>query len=332
MLEEQKVLGSITELLAAAGEHVGELRAIDSVGKSGAALDRVTIDGEPYVVKYLDPAADWTIRIAEVPGTAPVEVWRRGLLHALPPEIDSPIVGVADLGASSVLLMRDISPTLVPGGDDPIPLTQHEGFLDAMAAMHVRFWESTEAIDVVSAERRYLELSPVMAEAEAALGSDHLVPQLVARGWPMFAEIAPRAADVVLPLARDPRPLVAAMADTPQTFVHGNWKLDNLGTDDRGRTVLFDWELPGRGTPLSDVAWYLAINCRRLPISKEQTIEVYRDALHRRGIDTRDWWDRQLGLSLLGALVHFGWEKSLGGYDEELAWWEARALEAAPLL
>ena len=37
-------------------------------------------------------------------------------------------------------------------------------------------------------------------------------------------------------------------------------------------------------------------------------------------------------LSLLGALVQFGWEKALGGYDEELVWWEAKAIQAAPLL
>ncbi|RNL78342.1 phosphotransferase [Nocardioides marmorisolisilvae] len=328
MLEPRTVLDSVEELLAGADG----LTAIDSVGKSGAALDRVTIDGAPYVVKYLDPDVDWTIRVAQVPATAPVEVWRRGLLHALPPEIDSPIVGVASLGAKAVLLMRDVSPWLVPVGDDPIPAAQNEGFLDHMAAMHVHFWASAEAIDVVTPERRYLELSPQMAEAEAELGSDHLVPQLVARGWPLFGEVAPRAAAVVLPLAHDPRPLVAAMENTPQTFIHGNWKLDNLGTHDDGRTILFDWELPGRGAPLADVAWYLAINCRRLPVSKEQALEIYRDALHRRGVDTRPWWDRQLGLALIGALVHFGWEKALGGYDEELAWWEDRVLENAHLL
>ncbi|MFL6158744.1 MAG: phosphotransferase [Marmoricola sp.] len=328
MLDPQPVLDSVEELLAGADG----LTAIESVGKSGASLDRVTIGGDRYVVKYLDPDSDWTIRIAQVPATAPVEVWRRGLLHALPPEIDSPIVAVASFGERAALLMRDVSPWLVPGGDDPVPLAQHEGFMDHLAAMHVHFWESTDAIDVVTAERRYLELSPAMAEAEAALGSDHLVPQLVARGWPEFAEVAPRAAAVVMPLAHDPRPLVAAMSDTPQTFIHGNWKLDNLGTHDDGRTILFDWEMPGRGAPLADVAWYLAINCRRLPISKEQTLEVYRDALHRRGVDTRGWWDRQLGLALIGALVHFGWEKALGGYDDELAWWEDRVLEGAPLL
>ena len=55
-------------------------------------------------------------------------------------------------------------------------------------------------------------------------------------------------------------------------------------------------------------------------------------SLERRGVDTSVWWDRQLALSLLGALVQFGWEKAFGGLDSELAWWQDRALEGARLL
>ena len=50
------------------------------------------------------------------------------------------------------------------------------------------------------------------------------------------------------------------------------------------------------------------------------------------GIDTEPWWDRQLALCLLGAMVLFGWEKALGGYDEELAWWETKIMPGAALL
>jgi hypothetical protein len=96
--------------------------------------------------------------------------------------------------------------------------------------------------------------------------------------------------------------------------------------------VVLDWEQPGRGAALSDLAWYLAINCRRLPQSKEGSIAAYREAIEACGIDTGPWWERQLGLSLLGAMVLFGWEKALGGYDEELAWWETQAVRAAALL
>ena len=152
------------------------------------------------------------------------------------------------------------------------------------------------------------------------------------RGWPLLEEVAPRAAEVVVPLVHEPGPLVAGLAATPQTLVHGNWKLDNLGTDPEGRTILLDWELPGRGAPVSDLAWYLAVNCRRLPTTKEQAIEAYRAALERHGVDTGPWWERQLGLCLVGALVQFGWEKALGGRDDELVWWEEQAVRGAGLL
>ena len=42
---------------------------------------------------------------------------------------------------------------------------------------------------------------------------------------------------------------------------------------------------------------------------------------------TAGWWDRALALSLLGALVWFGWEKALGGPGAELDWWLDRGAE-----
>jgi hypothetical protein len=308
-------------------------------GKSGATMERVVIGGQPYVLKHLDLAEDWTMRASGCLRGAPLMLWERGILARLPDCINQPIIGAAPEpgpgpapSGGCALLMHDVTPWLIPATDAPITASQHRGFLQHMSALHAAFWGCGPEFDVVPAMHRYLELSPWMAEAEAAIGSPHLVPQLVAKGWPLLAAVAPAAAAVVVPLARDPGPLVDALAGTPHTFVHSNWKLDNLGVDDAGRTVVLDWEQPGRGAPLSDLAWYLAINCRRLPQSKEDSIAVYRDALEERGIDTEPWWDRQLALCLLGALVQFGWEKALGGYDEELAWWETKAVQAAALL
>jgi hypothetical protein len=301
-------------------------------GKSGARLERVVIEGQPYVLKHLDLADDWTMRASGCLRGAPLMLWQRGILARLPDCISQPITGVAPEPRGCALLMRDVTPWLVPVTDEPISLAQHLRFVRHMAALHASFWDCGSECDVVPAMHRYLELSPWLAQAEAAIGSGHLVPRLVGEGWHRLAEVAPAAAAIVTPLARDPGPLVAALDSTPRTFVHSNWKLDNLGTDDAGRTVLLDWEQPGRGAALSDLAWYLAINCRRLPQSKEDSIAAYRTALEACGVGTGPWWDRQLALSLLGALVQFGWEKALGGYDEELAWWEAQAVRAAPLL
>lgn len=328
---DRPVLGSVDALLAGAATRV----EIDAPGKSGAVLERITRDGATYVVKYLDHDQDWSLRAAGVPGSPTVALWRRGILDRLPAEIVQPIVAVAhdtERPTLSAVLMRDVGEWLIPAVDDPITPEQNETFLDHLAALHAAFWETTDDIDVVPAEDRYLELSPRTAEREASLGQDHLVPRLIGQGWPLLEEVAPRAAAVVVPLVHDPAPLLTALATTPQTLVHGNWKLDNLGIDDQGRTILLDWETPGRGAGTADLAWYLAINCRRLPVSKERCAELYRAALERRGIDTAGWFDRQLALALLGALVQFGWEKAFSGYDDELAWWEARAVEGAGLL
>ena len=336
MLEAPVVFASVTELIAGATSRVS---LTEGAGKSGARIERLVIGGQPYVLKHLDLAQDWTMRASGCLRGAPLLAWERGLLARLPACFNQPIVGVALTGGDGsvpsggcALLMRDVSPWLVPVTDEPISLEQHLRFLRHMAALHAAFWACGSECEVVPVMHRYLELSPWLAHAEAAVGSAHLVPRLVGEGWPRLAEVAPAAAAVVAPLARDPGPLVEALEGTPQTFVHGNWKLDNLGTDADGRTVVLDWEQPGRGAPLSDLAWYLAINCRRLPQGKENSIAAYRRALEEQGISTEAWWDRQLALCLLGALVQFGWEKALGGYDEELAWWETQAVRAAPLL
>jgi hypothetical protein len=320
----------VAAMLAGATERSGFGEA---PGKSGARLERVVIGGERYVLKHLDLAEDWTLRASGCLRGAPLVLWERGILARLPACFNQPIVGAAPATSGGcALLMRDVTPWLVPATDAPITSGQHAMFLRHMAALHAEFWDCGPEFDVVPAMHRYLELSPWTAVAEQSAGSAHLVPRLVAQGWPLLAEVAPAVAAVVTPLAHDPGPLVEALAGTPQTFVHSNWKLDNLGTDDAGRTVVLDWEQPGRGAALSDLAWYLAINCRRLPQSKEDSIAAYRQELAAFGIDTEPWWERQLALCLLGALVQFGWEKALGGYDEELAWWETNALPAAALL
>ncbi|HEY5013133.1 MAG TPA: phosphotransferase [Acidimicrobiia bacterium] len=306
--------------------------------KSGARFERVVIGGESFVVKYLDLRDDWTMRSTGQLEYAPVALWRRGLLDRLPACFEQPIVGVGyadtdgEQGKRVALLMRDVGAWLVPDGDAVLSLDLHLQLLEHLAVLSAAFWGGGHDLEIVPMTNRYLELSPWTAITETAIGSDALVPSLVGEGWQRFPTVAPAAAEVVLALANDPSPLVAALETTPLTFVHGNWKLGNLGCTDDHRTVLIDWETPGIGTACSELAWYLAINCARLPHSKEDAIDEFRVALALHGIDTDQWWDRQLGLALLGGLVQFGWEKALGGRNAELEWWEARAVDGARYL
>ena len=254
---------TVSELLAGAYD----VRPLDDApGKSGARLEKLRIDGVDLVAKYLDPDLDWTVRASGVLGGPVARLWTSGILHRLPDCLNQPIVGVAiddaaveagaagavevpvdaatpggggrpgptrprSKGPCTVLLMRDVGPDLIPATDEPLPLATHLRLLGHMAAMHAAFWGGGPEIEVVPVMHRYLELSPWTALAESAIGSTHLVPELIGRGWPLLGQVAPAAAAVVTPLAWDPGPLVQALSATPQTFVHGNWKLDNLGTD-----------------------------------------------------------------------------------------------------
>ena len=329
-----KLVGTLDRVLAGAADRAPMNNAD---GKSGARFERVTIDGERFVVKYLDIRDDWTMRATGQLAYAPVLLWRRGLLDRLPACFLQPIVDVATVDGTPddrqvALLMRDVGEWLVPEGDEVLSLDTHLQLLDHLATLCAVFWGGGHDLELVPMMNRFLEISPWTAIAEAAIGSDALVPKLVGQGWERFPSEAPAAAELVVALANDPSPLVTALETTPVTFVHGNWKLGNLGVTDDGRTVLFDWETPGIGTACSELAWYLAINSARLPHSKEEAIEAFRIALALHGVETAPWWDKQLGLALLGGCVQFGWEKALGGRNAELEWWEARALEGAQYL
>jgi thiamine kinase-like enzyme len=107
--------------------------------------------------------------------------------------------------------------------------------------------------------------------------------------------------------------------------------MGNLGRHLDGRTILIDWAYLGAGPATWELAWYLALNRARLPETKEQTIERYREALDAAGIDTDGWFDRQLALSMLGMMCLIGWEKALGDADE-IEWWQERAVPATQLL
>jgi hypothetical protein len=320
-------VNAIDELLAGATERT-RLEADD--GKSGVPIERVVIAGKRYIAKHMEVAGDWLARATGDLGMRQLLLWETGMYQRMPSCIDPVVVAAARDGRRGVLLMHDVGEHLVPEGDDPIPLEQHLRFLNHLAALHTAFWGWDDPIGLTTDGLRYAMFGPCVVQVETGFG-DSPIPPLIGRGHELLRAAGTRGARIALALLDDPDPLLAALACTPHTFLHGDTKMGNLGSLPDGRTIAIDWAYAGPGEATAEITWYLAINAARLPHSKEDTIAAYRAALERNGIVTDPWWDAQIALSLLGAFVQFGWEKALGGGDE-LAWWDARAAEAEPFL
>jgi hypothetical protein len=316
---------------------------------SGSRFLAVETDGEAgrrYVVKRLAREWDWLMRVTGDERGRPIVAWQTGLLDRLPPEIVHGVVACARDGDGWAILMRDFSGHLIPPGDEPIAAADNERFLAAMAAMHAAFWETPRVADPAlgfcDLEHHYLEFSPAVVRREVGT---HPIPGHVVDGWALLPDLlSPAVVAVLQPLLADPTPLCDALRRYPQTVIHGDWKLGNLGLlPAPGRqVVLLDWAVVGPAPPAVDLAWWLAVNSARLPISKEATTAIFRDHLAARLGPRFDeaWWRPQLALGLLGGFLQLGWPKLLGAAHgpieavrarerAELAWWSERVLAGA---
>jgi len=324
------VATSLDELLAGATSRE-PLKHADS--KSGASFERVVIDGASYVVKHFT-SPDWLADASHDASCRSVGLFEDGVYDAVADIVDSTVVGAARLGEPdgwpAALLMRDASVDFIPE-DAPVDLDTQAAFLDAMAGLHARYWLSPPKTTYMPFELNFHLLSPRRAKVEREeLGDRSDVLRAVPVGWARVAEQAPRAWDVVAPLLDEPAPAVAVCERGPKTYLHGDWKMGNLGRRADGRVVLVDWDRPNVGPAPIDIAWYVAVNVDRLPESKDATIDRYRHALQAHGVATEAWWDEQLAVSLLGAFLLLGWSKA--GQPDELDWWTEVVVDAATRL
>jgi hypothetical protein len=315
------------EDLFAGAESREPMKTADS--KSSAQFERVTIAGERYVVKHFS-GDDWLAEASADTTARAVSMWEEGVYDATADIVDSTVVGAARDGDlyPAALLMRDAGDVLLPV-DAAVDARTHAAIVEAMAALHARFWERPPLATYMPFALTYSILSPAQARAERAHLDRSDVLRMVEPGWREVLADVP-ALRAVLPLLDDATRLVRALATTPKTFVHSDFKMGNLGCHPGGTIVLLDWDRPTIGPATTDLAWYLAVNCDRLPESKDDTVARYRDALEARGVATREWWNTQLPLALLGGFLQLGWSKA--GQPDELAWWAERVVPVAQSL
>ncbi len=333
-LTPRPVSASVIELLAGARDR-RPFTPADA--RSPSTFERLELAGERCVVKYVHVDHDFMMRGAGDIGCLPLRLWACGLLDVAPDVIDHAVLGVAPWGRhgwGAAILMRDVAADLVPVGDGPVPEELHVACIEHLAAMSAGMWGWRDDIGLLAQPRRWTYFAPDTLDSERGLAFPEPVPRIALDGWERFAARSPAdVRSVVGELHADVTPLAAAIATTPSTFIHGDWKFGNLGRAADGRTVLIDWTYGGEGPVAHELAWYLALNRSRLPPghTKASTIDALGAALERHGVATAGWWERQVGLCLLGAVVQFGWEKAYGEQDE-LDWWVDQARAGAAFL
>ena len=345
-----ELYSSIDELLSPevlsplAGCHIREVRRLPrsmADSYSGCAIHFLAIEtnggpGPRFILKRISREWDWIMRATDDRRGRSAAIWQHGLLDRLPPEIAHGVVGCAVDGTGWAILMHDLSAGLMPDGDQPLSVEENERFLDAMAALHTTFWEhpvlADPALGLCSTWHLYTSFSAATGCRE--VGGPDLVPPALVEGWELLPRVVEAdIAELLGALLDDPQPLCAALARYPQTLIHGEWRLANLGllSGARTRVILLDWQFAGVAPPAVDLAHYLATNYLRLPISMDAAITHYGERLAQRLGCRFDagWWQPQLELGLLGGLVHWACLKAHGATHGEHE--DVRARERANL-
>lgn len=346
---------------------------------SGNVLEQVTAfsDGRAarFVLKHFSIDSDWIMRLTHDSEVREVALFRGGVYQRVPDLCIIPIVAAAREGKSWASLMVDVSEHMLPGGGEPLPQPDLRRILDHLAVVHSRFMEDESllnpALGLSSLRDFVLILSQPVVARELAQDRSHPVLEMARRGWDIFGDVGmPEAVRIVRKTQLDLRPLLRALARAPRTLVHGDYKLANLGVwtppapppppatpasegapteasveptpkPPEPRTIIIDWQDATFGSPLLDLAYFLAINSNRLPVSKEDAIQMYRDSLASFGYSYQPAaWARDLEVGLLaGGGMRLVWQKALGTQSddpvvraretEEVRWWSEQIIRGS---
>ena len=305
-------------------------------GWSGARMTRLTAnDGSSFVLKRDSLERDW---IARVTGDDPD--LREALLvraaPALPAPVRLPHLAVARDGADVVLVMPDLTGTLLRW-ESPIDLETLDRVLDALAALHREPWHAHLPAEFpwTDRARRVLLLTRTSAGAYDAQGLPF--GRRFLDGWDAFDRLVrPPTRAVIDGLTADPAPLFRALDRLPAAGLHGDLKLGNVGLAADGSVPIIDWQMTIVAPVAVELGWFLVANVSGLPLPADEVLERYRVAA---GLPDDDAWHAQWDLAVLTGLLLRGWRKGLdtdagvvyasGAAAKDLAWWGSQAVAAA---
>ena len=302
---------------------VERIPLLDHEGKSGAALERVLLaDGRRLVVKQFSPSTDLLMALTGDTVGREYQLWSRGVLDRLPPQVAHPVVDGWVEPDVTVLVMRDLGDSVLSWGDR-LSRERCRWVFDQVTAMHRSFLGDAPA-DLTPLPEQIGLFSPSRLAPYAA-GTNPLAA-IALHGWEIFAETVPDdVAGPVLALLADPDPLVAALQRRPTTLIHGDLATVNMAIDD-GQLTLLDWSLPAAAPGAVDLARFIAGCSSVVDATREDIIADFRES------SGPAYDEPALRLALLSGLVWLGWNKALDAAEhpdpkirererQDLEWW-----------
>ena len=312
------------------GDAIQGTRLVEHVGKSGAALERMTLgDGRRVVVKRITPESDLTLGM--LGGTVAQEylLWRSGGLDRLPERVGHVVLdGWTEGEDTTVIVMRDLGDTVLTW-DDRLDADRCRWVVERVADLH-RAYLGEPPVEV-SPLRPLLELFAPQRITDMASAGHELMSAAV-RGWEYFADpalVPPDVADAVSRMHADAQPLVDGLAAGPVTLAHGDLATVNMAFEG-DRLILLDWAMPVAAPGALDVARFLVGCGHVVDLDPDAFLDLYR------GAAGPAYDEESLGLALFSGLCWLGWNKALDiaeSPDEavrereraSLAWWVTRA-------
>lgn len=298
---------------------------------SSAILERVALrDGRRVIFKTLPAEGDWLTRVSGGTDRAR-RLWESGLLDRMSAVVDHTVIGVCEIDGHDVVVMRDVTPDLVPPRG-PVSRLDSQRLLAGLAAFHeAGRREPVQELCPIGA--RYGMFAPALLRADPGPNA-HPSTAWILPGWDLFAESAdPDVLAAVDAVHEDPHLVGRPLSELETTVVHGDVKLNNLGFGSSG-LVAIDWgDLTGFGPPEVDVAWFAVMNAHRIGGSPSDVFDDY-EAAAGRALD-QDALDHacigslaQMGFRMAGLAVIAERPEERAASAAELDWWTDRVRTA----
>lgn len=177
---------------------------------------------------------------------------------------------VDEVGGPEPLVLEDLAH--LRAGDQVAGLTMTDAtrLIDALALLHARYWDAEPPGD--DPDRLISWTDPAIAGMITTLvcsGLDNLRARYSGR-------VREHILDAVEAAAPEWHKVLARCAEGPQTFVHNDFRLDNIFFTADGGPVVIDWQLAGCSRGTQDVSYLLSGS-----MTEDTLRDSWRDLLGR---------------------------------------------------